>query len=308
MACCIVIIGYPVFSRFGTWEISRGKHMPFSTWMPSVRTYPVMDRGLYLDVQAGPGMGASYSIPVRHPVLLWWPASAGQLPSEVPSPVLPCHTTTPFASIRLGLRLAKCIGILYIWLTFKNMCRARHTQYARRDRAICAAFWKVCGSGNFTFYLSFWVKSPAPQLSVRFQHHWRYDALMLWCLKITSGGKTCPHYQKDQPIYLDPFLHQALKLKSIETSQSMSEIINEVLKEALSEDADDLAAFDERANEPLISYEQMVKRLKKRWPFIKFFSKDSVWKDFKVKYRIKILTKIFSLYWISWQRPSATWV
>jgi len=68
---------------------------------------------------------------------------------------------------------------------------------------------------------------------------------------------------KRSTIYLDPLLHQALKLKSIETSQSMSEIINEVLKEALSEDADDLAAFDERANEPLISYEQMVKRLKK---------------------------------------------
>ncbi len=42
-----------------------------------------------------------------------------------------------------------------------------------------------------------------------------------------------------------------------------SSVINEVLKEALSEDAEDLAAFDERANEPLISYEQMVKRLKK---------------------------------------------
>ncbi|WP_035235927.1 hypothetical protein [Desulfobacter vibrioformis] len=68
---------------------------------------------------------------------------------------------------------------------------------------------------------------------------------------------------KRSTIYLDPFLHQALRLKSIETSRSMSEIINEVLREALSEDAEDLAAFDERANEPLISYEQMVKRLKK---------------------------------------------
>ena len=54
-----------------------------------------------------------------------------------------------------------------------------------------------------------------------------------------------------------------MRLKALETSQSMSKIINEVLREALSEDAEDLAAFDERANEPLISYEQMVKRLKK---------------------------------------------
>ena len=68
---------------------------------------------------------------------------------------------------------------------------------------------------------------------------------------------------KRSTIYLDPALHQALRLKALETSRSMSEIINEAVKEALAEDAEDLAAFDERADEPLISYEQMVKKLKK---------------------------------------------
>lgn len=68
---------------------------------------------------------------------------------------------------------------------------------------------------------------------------------------------------KRSTIYLDPELHQALRLKSLETSRSMSEIINEAVKEALSEDAEDLAAFDERHEEPLISYDQMIKRLKK---------------------------------------------
>jgi len=68
---------------------------------------------------------------------------------------------------------------------------------------------------------------------------------------------------KRSTIYLDPALHQALRLKALETSRSMSEIINEAVKEALAEDAEDLAAFDERADEPLISYEQMVQRLKK---------------------------------------------
>lgn len=67
---------------------------------------------------------------------------------------------------------------------------------------------------------------------------------------------------KRSTVYLDPFLHRALKLKALETSRSMSEIINEALKESLAEDAEDLAAFDERADEPLISYEQMVKRLR----------------------------------------------
>ena len=68
---------------------------------------------------------------------------------------------------------------------------------------------------------------------------------------------------KRSTIYLDPELHRALRLKSLETSRSMSEIINDVLKESLSEDAEDLAAFDERADEPLISYERMIERLKK---------------------------------------------
>jgi hypothetical protein len=68
---------------------------------------------------------------------------------------------------------------------------------------------------------------------------------------------------KRSTIYLDPVLHQALRIKSVETSRSMSDLINEMVKEALAEDADDLSAFDERANEPLVSYEEMVKRLKK---------------------------------------------
>ena len=67
---------------------------------------------------------------------------------------------------------------------------------------------------------------------------------------------------KRSTIYLDPALHQALRLKSIETSCSMSEIINSVLREALAEDAEDFEVFAKRANEPLISYEQMIKKLK----------------------------------------------
>ena len=67
---------------------------------------------------------------------------------------------------------------------------------------------------------------------------------------------------KRSTVYLDPVLHQALRMKSLETSRSMSEIINEAVREALAEDAEDLAAFTDRADEPLLSYEQMVKRLK----------------------------------------------
>ena len=68
---------------------------------------------------------------------------------------------------------------------------------------------------------------------------------------------------KRATVYLDPDLHKALRLKSAETSRSISELVNNAIKEALAEDAEDIAVFKERAREPLISYEEMVKRLKR---------------------------------------------
>ena len=68
---------------------------------------------------------------------------------------------------------------------------------------------------------------------------------------------------KRATIYFDPDLHRALKLKAAETSRSITELVNEAVRESLSEDAEDLAAFEERMSEPLVSYETMVKRLKK---------------------------------------------
>jgi hypothetical protein len=68
---------------------------------------------------------------------------------------------------------------------------------------------------------------------------------------------------KRATIYLDPFIHKALKLKALETSRSVSDLVNQAVREALAEDAEDLAVFDQRANDPLVSYDEMVKRLKK---------------------------------------------
>ncbi|HPA77235.1 MAG TPA: CopG family transcriptional regulator [Kiritimatiellia bacterium] len=68
---------------------------------------------------------------------------------------------------------------------------------------------------------------------------------------------------KRATVYLRPGLHKALRLKSVETSQSLSEIVNEAVQVALAEDAEDLAAFEERAHEPVISYEAALKELKK---------------------------------------------
>lgn len=67
---------------------------------------------------------------------------------------------------------------------------------------------------------------------------------------------------KRATIYLDPDLHRAVRLKSVDTNRSISDIVNESLRLALAEDEEDLAAFDERSGEPNISYEQFLARLK----------------------------------------------
>ena len=67
---------------------------------------------------------------------------------------------------------------------------------------------------------------------------------------------------KRTTIYLDPYLHKALKLKAIETSSSMSELINNAVKESIIEDVEDSEAFAERANEDLVSYDAMIRKLK----------------------------------------------
>ena len=69
---------------------------------------------------------------------------------------------------------------------------------------------------------------------------------------------------KRATIYFDPTLHKALRLKSAETEQSMSNLVNEAVRVLLSEDAEDLAAITERKAEPTISFEDFVKDLKDR--------------------------------------------
>ena len=64
-------------------------------------------------------------------------------------------------------------------------------------------------------------------------------------------------------IYLDPVLHKALRLQSVETSQSVSALINNAVRDELAEDANDLAAFEKRKNERTIDFEDFVKGLKR---------------------------------------------
>jgi len=67
---------------------------------------------------------------------------------------------------------------------------------------------------------------------------------------------------KRTTVYLEQELHQALRLKAAVTDRSISEIINEMVRERLAEDADDLKTIRERADEPVISYEELLEDLR----------------------------------------------
>lgn len=53
-------------------------------------------------------------------------------------------------------------------------------------------------------------------------------------------------------------------MKAVAVERSVSEIVNEAVKLTLGEDADDLAAFEERAYEPDLKFEEVVKALRRR--------------------------------------------
>jgi hypothetical protein len=69
---------------------------------------------------------------------------------------------------------------------------------------------------------------------------------------------------KKSTIYFDPQIHKALRLKAAETDSSVSDIVNEAIRLVFAEDAEDIAAFKERAHEPNLSFEEVLKDLKRR--------------------------------------------
>lgn len=69
--------------------------------------------------------------------------------------------------------------------------------------------------------------------------------------------------QKRATVYFEPHLHRALRLKAAETDSSVSELVNEAVREALAEDAEDLVAFDDREKESELKFEDVVKDLKR---------------------------------------------
>jgi hypothetical protein len=62
-------------------------------------------------------------------------------------------------------------------------------------------------------------------------------------------------------VYLEPDLLRALRLKAIEADTSVSDLVNDAVRQAITEDAEDLAAFDERAAETSVPYGDFVQSL-----------------------------------------------
>ena len=65
-------------------------------------------------------------------------------------------------------------------------------------------------------------------------------------------------------MYFDSQIHRALRLKAAEADRSVSDLVNEAVRMSLAEDAEDLAAFEERASEPNLAFEDVLRDLRKR--------------------------------------------
>jgi hypothetical protein len=69
---------------------------------------------------------------------------------------------------------------------------------------------------------------------------------------------------KRATVYLDPHLHRALRYKAAATDKSISDLINDAVRLSLVEDAEDLASFEERAKEPSLVFEDVLRDMRRR--------------------------------------------
>jgi predicted transcriptional regulator len=69
---------------------------------------------------------------------------------------------------------------------------------------------------------------------------------------------------KTSMIRLDPALHRALRRKAEETDRSVTELVNDAVRERLAEDADDLSVIERRRNEPTRPFDTFVAGLRRR--------------------------------------------
>jgi predicted DNA-binding protein len=69
---------------------------------------------------------------------------------------------------------------------------------------------------------------------------------------------------KRAAVHLDPELHEALRVKAERTERPVSDLVDEAVRLSLVEDRIDLDAFEERAGEPAIPFDEVLKNLRAR--------------------------------------------
>lgn len=67
---------------------------------------------------------------------------------------------------------------------------------------------------------------------------------------------------KRSTVYFEPDTLKALKMRAASSDVSVSELIDEAVRLFMREDQEDLAAISERSNEPEVSYEDFLSKLK----------------------------------------------
>ena len=70
--------------------------------------------------------------------------------------------------------------------------------------------------------------------------------------------------QKRATVYFEADVHRALRLRAAAMDRSISDMVNDAVKAALAEDAEDLTAFADRINERSLSFDTFVQSMKRR--------------------------------------------
>jgi hypothetical protein len=69
---------------------------------------------------------------------------------------------------------------------------------------------------------------------------------------------------KRATVHFDPEIHRALVLKAAASDRTISDLVNEAVKLSLTEDDEDRNAFEERATDPVLDFEDFARDLRLR--------------------------------------------
>jgi plasmid stability protein len=70
--------------------------------------------------------------------------------------------------------------------------------------------------------------------------------------------------QKRATVYFEADVHRALRLRAVAMDRSISDMVNDAVKAALADDAEDIAVFAHRKRERSLSFDTFVQGLKRR--------------------------------------------